>query len=139
MYVWQRPVDLMGRLSNPPEHLNHLVVSHIAGTTRGLKRRDSEPVGHPSAANCDVPEEPGRLSNPAPRPVQRRLDAADVDLIAVEHAAGRSLRDIAKVLGVHHCTVAEHLAQLGIERRTNVTSGQYGLSCYLTRLQPPPA
>ena len=38
----------------------------------------------------------GRLSNPAARPVQRRLDAADVDLIAEEYTAGRSLRDIAE-------------------------------------------
>ena len=55
----------------------------------------------------------GRISNPAARPVQRRLDAADVDLIAEEYAAGRSLRDIAKALGVHHCTVAEHLGNSG--------------------------
>ena len=71
------------------------------------------------AANPVTSEETGRLSNPTPQPVQRRLRASEVDTIGVEYQAGRSLRAIAKVLGVHHWTVAVHLEQLGVPRRVN--------------------
>lgn len=64
-------------------------------------------------------EETGRLSNPTPRPVQRRLRRSDVDIIAADYQAGRSLRTIAETLGVHRHTVAAHLEQLGIPRRAN--------------------
>jgi DNA-binding transcriptional regulator LsrR (DeoR family) len=62
-------------------------------------------------------EEAGRLSNPAPRPIQRRLGPPDIDTIAGDYQAGQSLRTIAKVLGVHRNTIAAHLDQLGIARR----------------------
>ena len=66
-----------------------------------------------------APEETGRLSNPAPRPVQRRLGGFEVKRLATEYQAGKSLRLVAEGLGVHHATVAARLEQLGIRRRPN--------------------
>ena len=64
-------------------------------------------------------EEPGRLSNPTPRPVQRRLDSSEVDQLVAEYLAGRTLRELAGILGVHHRTIAGHLEQRGAKRRAN--------------------
>lgn len=56
---------------------------------------------------------------PVPHPVQRRLRQTDIEFVTSAYQAGRSLRAIATVLAVHHDTVAAHLEQLGIARRTH--------------------
>ena len=109
----------MGRLSNPPEHLKHLLDRGTEIPPHNPKRRPRGPEGVTATAGPATSEETGRHSNPSPRPVQRRLRASEVDTIGVEYQAGRSLRAIAKVLGVHHWTVAVHLEQLGVPRRVN--------------------
>ena len=110
----------MGRLSNPPEHLKHLVERCVETARVRLKRRShrSHRSGHAlSAANGVTSEERGRLSNPTPRPVQRRLRQAELDQLAADYQSGQSLRVIGEALGVHHHTVAAKLEQLGIPRR----------------------
>ncbi len=72
------------------------------------QRKDTEPAS---------PTTPGRHSNPAQRPIQRRLDGADIDQLVDEYLAGRTLHQLAKSLGVHHHTVAAHLKQRGVPRR----------------------
>ncbi len=59
---------------------------------------------------------------PRYRPVQRRLHASEIDLMAVGYRAGRLIRAIASALGLHHSTVTAHLEQLGVQRRTNGSS-----------------
>ena len=59
----------------------------------------------------------GRLSNPTPRPVQRRLGRAEIDTIINNYQAGQSLRAIAKLLDIHHHTIAAQLQRRGIARR----------------------
>ena len=85
----------MGRLSNPSEHLKRLVDRGVEKTKRGPKHCSEGSEGTFSAADRAASEEAGRLSNPTPRPVQRRLQASEVDLIAAEYPAGQSLRAIA--------------------------------------------
>ena len=113
------PVDLIGRLSNPPEQMKYLVDKGAENARHGPKRRSPGSGAVAGVVGSVASEETGRLSNPALRPVQRRLRSSEIDLIAIEYRAGRSLRAIAEVLGVHHHTVAAHLQQLGIPRRAN--------------------
>ena len=113
------PVDLMGRLSNPHEHLKHLAEQGAQIAKRGLKRRSQGPQAVATAATTTTSKETGRLSNPAPRPVQRRLGPSEIDTIVSDYQAGRSLRAIAKRVGVHHHTVAAHLQRHGIARRVS--------------------
>ena len=109
----------MGRLSNPPEHLKHLVERDVTGAARGAKHRSRGSGDIPAVARAVTAEETGRLSNPTPRPVQRRLRPPEIATVAADYRAGRSLRDIADTLGVHHRTIAARLQQLGIPRRVN--------------------
>ena len=71
------------------------------------------------AATPVTSEETGRLSNPTPRPGQRRLGDAEIDTMISNYQAGQSLRAIAKLLGVHHHSIAAHLQRHGIARRLN--------------------
>lgn len=107
----------MGRLSNPSDHLNGLVTRGARGAGLCAKHR-SQGVGT-ATANPDrtAPRTRGRLSNPASRRVQRRIRPPEVDRLAAEYRAGRSLREVADILGVHHDTIAAHLEALGIARR----------------------
>ena len=76
-------MDLMGRLSNPPEHLKHLVKKG-ADTSRHDPKRHSPGSGAVTvAANPVTSEETGRLSNPITTIRSRRLTRADDR----EHAA----------------------------------------------------
>ena len=107
----------MGRLSNPSEHLKHLVDRGSGESGHGPKRRSRGSGAVAAAADPASSEETGRLSNPTPRPVQRRLGRAEIDTIISNYQAGQSLRAVAKLLGVHHHTVAAHLQRHGIARR----------------------
>ena len=109
----------MGRLSNPPEHLKDLVDKGAHRAEQGLKRRSRVAQPGVTAAMRMASEEAGRLSNPSPRPVQRRLGSAEVERLATGYQTGRSLRLVAADLGMHHATVAAHLEQLGMRRRPN--------------------
>lgn len=64
-------------------------------------------------------ETPGRLSNPEPRPIQRRLNAADIADLIAGYRAGQSLSDLAKEFRIHHHTVTAHLEHCGVTRRMN--------------------
>jgi len=112
-------VDLMGRLSNPPEHLKHLVDRGVEKSRHGPTRRSRRSGPVDAAASPATSEETGRLSNPALRPVQRRLGPREIETLANKYRAGQSLRAVAEALGVHHQTVAACLQQLGIPRRAN--------------------
>ncbi len=109
----------MGRLSNPPEHLKHLVDGGSKNAKQGSKPQSRALHAIATVARPASSEETGRLSNPTPRPVQRRLGRAEIDTIISNYQAGQSLRAIAKLLGVHHHTVAAHLQRHGIARRLN--------------------
>ena len=113
------PVDLMGRLSNPPERLKQLVDRGAGKSRHGPKRPSRRPEAIAAVAAPTSPKEAGQLSNPGRRPVQRRLPRSDVDELAAGYKGGLSLRALAEALGVHHRTVAAHLDQLGVPRRVN--------------------
>jgi hypothetical protein len=66
-----------------------------------------------------IDEETGQLSNPPRRPVQHRLTDLEIDELVNEYQAGRTLADLASMLGIHRRTVATHLAARGISRRVN--------------------
>ena len=107
----------MGRLSNPPEHLKHLVKKGADTSQHDPKRHSPDSGAVTVAANPVTSEETGRLSNPTPRPVQRRLGRTEIDTIITSYQAGQSLRTTAKLLGIHHHTVAAHLQRHGMARR----------------------
>jgi transposase-like protein len=133
----------MGRLSNPPETLEHLAEQGCHGSpttsreTRKSPKRSSDSPGPRDSNNK------GQLSNPTsmalcgddygahpatagrstrrPGPaVQRRLTPSQLQALAARYQSGRSLHDLAREFGVHHRTVADHLERLGIARRVNL-------------------
>ena len=112
-------VDLMGRLSNPPDPLETLTGQGIAGSGDVRGKRSKTAKARPSASGSGRPENTGRLSNPGDETVQRRLTDADVDELVTGYQAGRSLPDLAEDFGVHRRTVAAHLEQRGVQRRVN--------------------
>ena len=71
----------------------------------------------PTGPESDVQEVPGRLSNPPPRPVQRRLSTADVDDICATYASGTSIDELARSHGVNRTTIITHLDYHGVPRR----------------------
>jgi DNA-binding CsgD family transcriptional regulator len=133
----------MGRLSNPPETLEHLSEQGCHGspptrreTLKFPKRssdcpgpRDSNNKGQlsnpASMALCGDdhganPPIAGRSTRPPGPPVQRRLTPSQLEVLSARYQSGRSLNDLAREFGVHHRTVAEHLERLGIARRVNL-------------------
>jgi len=107
----------MGRLSNPLESLGALAGQGIPGSKPPRTGRRARPGGTSGTVEELVPEEKGRLSNPRWLSVQRRLERSEVDELVALYEAGLSLRAIARMLGVRHQTVADHLAQRRIPRR----------------------
>ena len=109
----------MGRLSNPPEPLETLTEQDSQSPGRRRIFR-AQPLRRAPAAPETIPQEtPGRLSNPFPRPTQRRLDTTDIDKLAAGYRAGRSLSNLAKQFRIHHRTVAAHLDHCGVPHRMN--------------------
>jgi IS30 family transposase len=51
--------------------------------------------------------------------VVRRLDESEIDRLAREYEAGRSLPELAAEFGVHRRTIAKHLESRGTGRRVN--------------------
>jgi lambda repressor-like predicted transcriptional regulator len=106
-------VDLMGRLSNPPETLDS--VPEQGGwapppprwTTSKVPKR---PVGLPEPGD---PEEKGRLSNP----VLRRLIADEIDELAGLYREGATIDALGRRYGVHRTTIIHHLDRQGVPRR----------------------
>lgn len=66
-----------------------------------------------------IGEETGQLSNPPRRSVQRRLTDPEIDELVHEYQTGRTLADLASVVGIHRRTVAAHLEKRGVRRREN--------------------
>jgi hypothetical protein len=50
---------------------------------------------------------------------QRRLDAEEITELVAAYKAGRSIRDLATVFGIHRTTVGDHLSRQGVARRHN--------------------
>jgi hypothetical protein len=71
----------------------------------------------PTTSESDLQETPGRLSNPAPRPVQRRLSAGDIDDICAVYVSGTSIDALARSHRVNRTTIISHLDQHGVARR----------------------
>jgi AraC-like DNA-binding protein len=71
----------------------------------------------PTASASDLQETPGRLSNPAPRPVQQRLSANDIDDICATYVSGTSIDALARSHGINRTTIISHLDQHGVARR----------------------
>ena len=109
----------MGRLSNPAEPLETLVGQGLQSPRRRQNIRARRPRQAPAASETAPQETTGRLSNPGPRPIQRRLNAADIADLVAGYRAGQSLSDLAKEFRIHHRTVTAHLEQCGVTRRMN--------------------
>ena len=106
-------VDLMGRLSNPPESLESLADQGWSGG-EGCDPR-LRPTRERAESGLAMPrsEQTGRLSNP----VQRRLSAYEVDDLSRLYVEGASIDDLARRFGVHRTTVIHHLDERGVQRR----------------------
>ncbi len=109
----------MGRLSNPPEPLETLTQQGLQNPGRRQKVRAGRPRQVPAAPETITQETTGRLSNPDPRPIQRRLNTTDIAKLAASYRAGQSLSNLAKQFRIHHRTVAAHLDHYGLPRRMN--------------------
>ncbi len=137
------PVDLWGRLSNPPETLEtppeqgFLVELAADRKPKKATRRSSNRPGAGDPNNRGQHSNLGsqalrgdvngvdspttdRAARRATKPVQRRLTPPEVAALAAEYQHGRSLDDLAREFGVHHRTVADHLERVGIARRANL-------------------
>lgn len=112
-------VDLLGRLSNPPETLESIAGQGVEGAREPLEEPRKQAICSPVVAESDLQETPGRLSNPGRKVVQRRLNEVEIDQLVCEYQTGRTLADLAAELGIHHRTVAAHLEARGVPRRVN--------------------
>jgi len=110
-------VDLWGRLSNPPDTLESLTLQGVATSREAHAEHARQAICSPTASESDVQEVPGRLSNPSPRPLQRRLSTADVDDICATYISGTSIDALARSHGVNRTTIITHLDQHGVPRR----------------------
>ena len=109
-------VDLMGRLSNPPEATKILI---LQGSTTFNKHNVAlcGATKQPIDDELVVPtEEEGRLSNP----VQRRLTDANIGQLVEDYVGGLSVNALARRFGIHRTTVMNHLESRGVQRRRNV-------------------
>ena len=109
----------MGRLSNPPEAVETLTGQGFHGPRRHRKRGARRLREAPAAPETIAQETTGRLSNPSPRAIQRRLNTTDIARLVAGYLAGQTLSDLAKEFCIHHRTVAAHLEQRGVLRRIN--------------------
>ena len=109
----------MGRLSNPPDSLESLTGQGIAGSGDHPVESSKRGFCPPFAAESDVQETPGRLSNPGLGRVRRRLDEVEIDKLVGAYLEGRTLADLAGEMGIHKRTVAAHLEAHGVQRRVN--------------------
>jgi len=113
-------VDLLGRLPNPPETVEAVAVQGVATSREAHTEPVTLAICSPTASESDVQEIPGRLSNPSPRPVQRRLSTADIDDICATYVSGTSIDELARSHGVNRTTIIKHLDQHGVPRRRMV-------------------
>ena len=108
----------MGRLSNPPEPVEVVIDQGSQDSRRRRRGVKTPPDSRLGGDHAVSDEETGQLSNPR-RPVQRRLSNLEIDELVDEYHTGRTLADLASVLGIHRRTAAAHLQARGIERRVN--------------------
>ena len=106
-------MDLMGRLSNPPETLECVdeqgerdTPPPRRTTSKGTKRSSNPPEAG------DL-EEKGQLSNP----VQRRLSPGVVDDLTHFYKEGASIDALGRRYGVHRTTIIAQLDRRGVTRR----------------------
>ena len=141
--ILQRPVDLWGRLSNPPDTLELDPDQGFLTDSAAGERAPKAPNRSPSPPGTRYPNNRGQHSNPgsgtlrggvdgvdspaasegarrSTKPVQRRLSPYETSCIAAEYLLGRSLEELARQFGVHRRTVADHLERLGVARRVNL-------------------
>ncbi len=121
-------VDLLGRLSNPPEILETVAGQGVRSARQAHEEPPMQAICSSVASESDVEEVPGRLSNPAlatdtppslqpPHRVQRRLSAADLNDICANYVGGCSIDELARSHRVNRTTVIKHLDQHGVPRR----------------------
>jgi transposase-like protein len=121
-------VDLLGRLSNPPETLENVTGQGVESTREAQEEPPKQAIWSPTASKPDVQETPGRLSNPSratdtppspepPHQVQRRLTPTDVDDISASYVSGSSIDELARSYGVNRTTIIKHLDNQGVPRR----------------------
>ena len=106
-------VDLVERLSNPPETLESVPHQGEPAAPPPGRTRSNTPTRPFVPWESPVPEEEGRLSNP----VQRRLSAADIDQLIHLYPQGASIDALACRYEIHRTTVIHHLERAGIARR----------------------
>jgi hypothetical protein len=106
-------VDLMGRLSNPPETL--ACVADQGGYDDPLPRwtRSKSPKRPSAPRLSSIPKEKGQLSTP----VQRRLSADEIDELARPYRDGASIDALGRRYDVHRTTVIGQLDRRGVPRR----------------------
>jgi hypothetical protein len=106
-------VDLMGRLSNPPDALECMADQGGCGNPppRLTTSKGAKGSAHPPEMG-DL-EEKGQLSNP----VQRRLSRGVVGELAHLYEEGASIDALGRRYGVHRTTIIAQLDRRGVPRR----------------------
>ena len=107
------PVDLMGRLSNPPETLECVDDKGERDTPPPRRTTSKGTKGSSTPPEAGDLEEMRQLSNP----VQRRLSPGVVDELAHLYEKGASIDALAQRYRVHRTTVIAHLDRRGVPRR----------------------
>ena len=113
-------MDLLGRLSNPPDHLEALSQQGFSNLEPSRLHRPRRPRRAIRASGRSLLEEKGRLSNPRLQTAQRRLSMSQVDDLVASYRSGRSLRELSTEFHVHRGTVTAHLERRGVLRRSNL-------------------
>ena len=136
------PVDLMGRLSNPPGPLETLVGQGIGASCDRNERASRSARHSPSDSHSARQNNQGQLSNPlnkspgtdagaqvttATQPfssnqVLKRLRTGEVDDLVDSYRAGGRIDDLAQRFGVHRTTVMTHLHRRHISPRPILTA-----------------
>ena len=109
----QQPVDLIGRLSNPPDTLESLADQGSCASPPPAQSASKGPKSSFSSARAGDSDQKGQPSNP----VQRRLSRGDSDQLARLYEEGASIDALGRRYRVHRTTVIRHLDDLGVRRR----------------------
>jgi hypothetical protein len=135
-------VDLIGRLSNPPDPLETLAGQGIAGSTETGEKASKRAKSAPGPSASTDRKETGRLSNPSiewtgmrtaaqdstateqpnPSRAQKRLHGEQVDELVAAYRAGDSADELAERFGVHRTTAMAHLRRRQVELRAGFTA-----------------
>jgi DNA-binding CsgD family transcriptional regulator len=105
-----------------PQKATHRPVNRPGADGPDSRGRHSNPGSRALSADVDGVDSPtaDSATRRPPKPVQRRLNPTELEVVAAAYQHGRSLGELAREFGVHNRTVADHFERLGVARRVNL-------------------